>query len=233
MTFPLWRQFDMDDHLTLYMPGYYRNVYPFIWLSKIKNDGGLPLRDYGLWIWIAAAGGLLLVSGYIILFLRHERINERNIRLDAEIRIAQSKQTNSELRQKIETLYNTRLTTLNNLCNEYFNKKDAESAAVRLSIYREIEKSIESFKSPTACEQLANEVNSYLDNILIRLKASIPGLTSRDIAFATYIYAGFSPKAICLFTDIKLKNFYNRRDRLKKKIQSSGTRDADFFIQMM
>ena len=45
--------------------------------------------------------------------------------------------------------------------------------------------------------------------------------------------AGFSPRAICIFTDIKVKNFYNKRSRLKEKILASDAPDKEWFVSKM
>ena len=78
-------------------------------------------------------------------------------------------------------------------------------------------------------EELENIVNSYLDNILSRVKEQLPDLSRKDLTFLTYLYAGFSPRAVCIFTDIKIKNFYNRRSRLKERILSSDAPDKEYF----
>ena len=49
----------------------------------------------------------------------------------------------------------------------------------------------------------------------------------------TYLYAGFSAKAVCLMMDLKLKNFYNRRTRLKDKILASDAQNKEWFASKM
>ncbi len=48
------------------------------------------------------------------------------------------------------------------------------------------------------------------------------------------IYAGFSPRAVCMFTGIKLKSFYTKRTRLITRISSSeAIIDRDEFLQKL
>lgn len=81
--------------------------------------------------------------------------------------------------------------------------------------------------------QLEDIVNTYLDGIVLKVREQIPSLSAGDIKFLTYLYAGFSPRAVCIFTDIKIKNFYNRRSRLKERILDSGAPDRLLFVSKM
>ncbi len=90
-----------------------------------------------------------------------------------------------------------------------------ESDRVKLSLYNEVEKHILALRDSKSVTQLEDIVNTYLDGIVLKVREQIPSLSAGDIKFLTYLYAGFSPRAVCIFTDIKIKNFYNRRSRLE------------------
>lgn len=145
--------------------------------------------------------------------------------------ISERNDRNKELEAKVNELYGSRLDTLNMLCNEYFEKND--SGNLRLTLYNEVEKHILSLRDNKSIHDLEALVNKYLDNILVRLKEQLPDLNSKDYHFLTYLYAGFSPRAVCVFTDIKIKNFYNRRSRLKERIMKSDAPDKVFFVSKM
>ena len=100
---------------------------------------------------------------------------------------------------------------------------------VRLTLYNEVEKHILALRDSKNIEELENLVNTYLDNILAKVRNQLPELSRKDLTFLTYLYAGFSPRAICIFTDIKIKNFYNRRSRLKERILTSDAPDKEYF----
>ena len=117
------------------------------------------------------------------------------------------------------------------LCNEYFERSASEK--LRLSLYNRIENHILEMKSPEAVNALENIVNRYLDNIISKLRNQLPSLTRNDLTFMTYLYAGFSPRAVSILCDIKIKNFYNRRSRLKEKIAASDAPDKELFIGKM
>lgn len=138
---------------------------------------------------------------------------------------------NRELENKVDDLYRSRLDTLNMLCNEYFEKNDSEK--IRLTLYNEVEKQILHLRDKESLEELETIVNTYLDNILVKVRQQLPELKTTDLHFLIYLFAGFSPRAVCIFSDIKIKNFYNRRSRLKERILSSEAPDREWFVSKM
>lgn len=136
-----------------------------------------------------------------------------------------------QLRAMIDNLYVERMATINKLCDEYFARSVSEKT--KATLYKEVEKEILSLRDSKNIEALEEAVNKYMDNILQKLHAEIPQLSSADSTFLTYIYAGFSPKAICIFTDIKIKNFYNRRSRLREKILETDAPSKQLFADKM
>ena len=145
--------------------------------------------------------------------------------------ISERTDRNRELEAKVNALYGSRLDTLNMLCNEYFEKSDSEK--VKLSLYKEVEKHILALRDSNSVIELEGIVNRYLDNILVRIKEELPELGRKDLIFLTYLYAGFSPRAVCIFTDITIKNYYQRRSRLKDRILASDAPGKDFFVSKM
>lgn len=185
-------------------------------------------------VWFILIAILLIaaVGGLCIHFIIRHRLRERKNEIEGlSMMLAQRNAHNRELQERIDNLYGSRLDTLNMLCNEYFEKNESEQ--IRLTLYNEVEKQILSLRDTKSVKDLENIVNTYLDNILLRLHEQIPTLNRADLKFLTYLYAGFSPRAICIFTDIKIKNFYNRRSRLKDRILASDAPDREWFVSKM
>lgn len=170
----------------------------------------------------------VIIASFITFSIARRRLIRRRQEIEElSMLITERTEHNEELKAKVDALYGSRLDTLNMLCNEYFEKNGSEK--VRLTLYNEVEKHILALRDSKSVEELENIVNSYLDNILSRVKEQLPELNHKDLTFLTYLYAGFSPRAICIFTDIKIKNFYNRRSRLKGRILASEAPDKDYF----
>ena len=72
-----------------------------------------------------------------------------------------------------------------------------------------------------------------MGGIVNLLRLELDSLKEKDIVFLTLIYAGFSARAICLFTDIKYKHFYVKKSRLYKKIEASNVTHKDLFISKL
>lgn len=196
-----------------------------------------PHSAISVW-WIVALILTVIGSGLWIYFRQRIERRKESRRVDALFdenrrQNDETRRQNEELKSKIDALYAGRVSTLNFLCDEYYNKRDAQQEEVRMSMYKEVEKQILLLRSPKALAELENIVNTYLDDILLRLRQQIPSLTQNEIVFLTYLYAGFSPRAVCIFCDIKIKNFYNRRSRLRARILESGAPDAEYFASRM
>lgn len=174
---------------------------------------------------------VIIIVSVILISARHRLMRKRKEIEELSMLISERSERNHELEAKVDALYGSRLDTLNMLCNEYFEKNDSEK--VKLTLYNEVEKHILALRDSKSIIELESIVNRFQDNILVKVKEQLPGLNKNDMIFLTYLYAGFSPRAVCIFTDIKIKNFYNRRSRLKDRIMASDAPDKELFASKM
>ncbi len=184
--------------------------------------------------WLILAFTLIFIFAIgcsILVIVRQRFIRKRKEIEELSMLIAERTNRNHELEAKVNALYGSRLDTLNMLCNEYFEKSESEK--MKLTLYNEVEKHILALRNSKSIAELENIVNTYLDDILVKVKDQLPELNHNDITLLTYLYAGFSPRAVCIFTDIKIKNLYNRRSRLKDRILASDAPDKEYFVSKM
>lgn len=134
-----------------------------------------------------------------------------------------------ELREKIETLFNSQFVTINRLCGEYFSKKDSDK--MRQSIYKDIEKEIELIRDPKSLKKIESTLNSCRSDIVLKLDNDFPELKPIDRTFLILLFAGFATKAISLITNLTIYNCYNKRQRLKAKIESSESPNKTLFLR--
>ena len=206
-------------------------------INLLRNDyeAKISISEYSsrkAWIIVwAVIAGAIIIGIIIFVYIRRRFIRKRKELEELTLLITERTNRNLELEAKVNTLYGSRLDTLNMLCNEYFEKNESEK--VKLTLYNEVEKHILALRDSKSVAELETIVNTFLDNILIKVKEQLPQLTKNDLTFLTYLYAGFSPRAICIFTDIKIKNFYNRRSRLKDRILAADAPDKEFFVSKM
>lgn len=145
----------------------------------------------------------------------------KSIAADKEIRLR-------EQTVLVNRLFHDRYKELNNLSNEYFEKRDSE--ATRITLIKDFEKEIAKIKHDDYLKQLKNIVDQCRDNILTRMQEQFPRFKDNDITFCALILAGFSPRAICLIMDMKHGNYYNKWTRIRARIADSNAPDKDFFL---
>lgn len=174
----------------------------------------------------------IIAIGTTIFIVARRRMSMRKIEIENLSQMVEERsELNLELREKVNSLYKSRLDTLNMLCNGYFENSGSEK--MKEVFYKDVEKQILALRDGKSVEALEKIVNEYLDDTLFRIREQIPDLTINDLKFLTYIYAGFSPRAVCVFMNIKTKTFYNRRTQLKERILASDAPDKDFFVSKM
>lgn len=138
---------------------------------------------------------------------------------------------NNTGKAEIERLFRERWQTINLLCNEFFEKSDSEKT--RASIVNEIEKELDLMRTPRKLRQIETLTDSYMGGIVTRLREQCTFISDDDITFITLIYAGFSPRAVCIFTGIKLKYFYTKRSRLASRILASSAPNRQEFASRL
>lgn len=106
---------------------------------------------------------------------------------------------------------------LNKLVSTYYEthvcNKDMEA------IYRQVSIEIKRLSSDkNSILQLEDFVNRYKGNIMVTIRTYLPALTEIDYRLLCYSCAGFSAKAISIFTGSTTNNIYVRKSRIKDKI---------------
>lgn len=154
-----------------------------------------------------------------------EKINK----LKEELYTHQLQSENNSL--TIQSLFRNQWNTLNLLCYEYYEKYDSENT--RKTILKNIEKEIHKQRRPESLKEIEDSVNCYMSDILKHLRAECPHLNEDEYILVMLNYAGFSIRAICLLTNIKYKTFHNKKSRIIKKIQQSGSPNTYKYISML
>ena len=72
-----------------------------------------------------------------------------------------------------------------------------------------------------------------MGGIITDLKTQCPFLKEADVNFLALLFAGFSVRAVCMFTGIKYPHFYVKKSRLIKRIEASDAPDKSLFLQKL
>lgn len=173
-----------------------------------------------------------------IFFIFHkEKIRRKKIEVENEMykiremseKLIKNENINLKQNLLIQKLFKNRFKTLNALANCYFDKKDSE--LLRKSIINDFENEIIKLRQPQFMTELKDIANECNDNIILRLKNQMPKFKEKDINLLTLVLTGFSSRAVCLFIDINIGNYYNKLSRIKARIAKSEAPDKDFFLQ--
>ena len=129
----------------------------------------------------------------------------------------------------VENLFKEKWTTLDTLCNQYFGLDNSELTAK--SVITNIEKEIKKIVSKKGLADIVEATDKYMGGIVTRLRNQCPFLKEDDISFIALLFAGFSVRSVCMFDGITYRNFYVKKSRLIKRIESSDAPDKDLFIE--
>ena len=130
-------------------------------------------------------------------------------------------QTDKQLKESaafISNMFSKQYELLNKLTSTYYEthgcNKDKEA------IYKYVSKEIERLSSDKkAIQQLEDLVNLYRGNIMSLIRQELPSLTEMEFRLLCYFCAGFSAKAISIFTGDTTNNIYVKKSRIKDEIQ--------------
>lgn len=114
---------------------------------------------------------------------------------------------------------------LNKLTSTYYEthvcNKDMEA------IYKQVSLEIERLSSDKkSLRQLEEFVNRYNGNIMDTIRINLPNLNKMDYRLLCYLCAGFSAKAISIFTGDTTNNIYVKKSRIKDIILTINDENA-------
>lgn len=158
----------------------------------------------------------------IIMYLRLARMR-RQRREDNNMRVA------AELRTALHSLEELHLTTLSRLCETYYESTSKDSVKSRVA--RDTLKAIEEIAaSPEFYSMLESRLNTEDGNAVTLLRAKIPGIKEQDVRLYLCNASGFSIPTMCMILNERREVIYNRRLRLRTRIQESDAEHRDMFL---
>ena len=128
----------------------------------------------------------------------------------------------------VEKLFKEKWTTLDILCDQYFGLNNSELNDKDL--VSNMEKEMNKIVSKKGLVDVVSSVDAYMGGLITRLKNQCSFLKEADVEFLALLYAGFSVRAVCMFTDIKYPHFYVKKSRLIKRIEASNAPDKSIFL---
>ena len=130
-----------------------------------------------------------------------------------------------------ENLFKKQFVTLNKLCDEYFEKRDSDKT--KKLLYLDFEKVIGEMKSKKQLEELKTILNNSRNGLVDNLMKDLPNLKDEDARFLIYLFAGFSPRTVCLLTGYTKTNFYTKRNRWRVRLASLDSQNKDVYLKYL
>lgn len=136
---------------------------------------------------------------------------------------------NIAMQEAINSLFEQRFATIDRLTSAYYEYQGTSNE--KNKIYVDVMKLVSGLGSDKkTLKELESFINTYKDNLLIRFRNEFPDLRESDYVLYIYTIAGFSSRAISIFIGEKLEVVYNRKSRLKQKINKSNSNYKSVFI---
>lgn len=161
-----------------------------------------------------------------------EEIEERSDTISRlQLQLEEKSRQDGSSDEIVRNLLKEKWSTLGMLCDQLFDI--GQTDADRKRVLRNIEKELKKVASPQGVDETVEAVDRHMDGLITRLREECPFLKEDDINFLGLIYAGFSVRAVCMFTGMEYQHFYVKKSRLMKRIQNSDAPDRELFIEHM
>lgn len=141
---------------------------------------------------------------------------------EAAVMITDIDRKDSDIRSmedSIAELFSKQYKFLDKMCSVYYEThgcgKDKDA------IYKQVKIEIERFSTDKRfLRELEGILNLHLDGVMKTLRSELPHLSEMDFRLLCFLLAGFSAKAISVFTGDSTGNIYVRKSRLKNEIHA-------------
>ncbi len=134
-----------------------------------------------------------------------------------------------KMNQQINSLFAGQFSLIDKLSVTYYethgSRRDKEE------IYTKVRKEIEQLSTDKKfLAQLEQIVNDYKGNIMKITRDEMTGFTEMEFRLLCFFYAGFSAKAISIYTNDSVSNIYSKKSRLKSRIAQSNSSQKDLMV---
>lgn len=170
----------------------------------------------------------MLLASNLRNILQTKEAEVLTLRSDYDKQIEYKKVEAEGLQNAINNLFEQRFATIDKLSSAYYEYQG--TANERQKIYAEVMSIVSGLGSDKKIiRELECFINTYKDNLLVHFKREFPDIKESDYVLYLYVVAGFSSRAISIFIGEKLEVVYNRKSRLKQKINRSDSPYKEIF----
>lgn len=187
-------------------------------------------------LWILAFAFLVFIVIVIITYL-HRRLQLKNQEISKYMNMTFEIQNtlrnhDTQMSQLIQRLFKDKFELIDKLGCTYYERQN--TPAEKEAIFNAVKSAIQDLGSDKKTKMdLERIVDACNNNVMFKIREQMPNLKESDYELLCYIFAGFSYRAISIFTQDKIDNIYNKKSRLKSRIISSEPQDMRFFLETL
>ena len=136
--------------------------------------------------------------------------------LEAVRMLDHQQQENTKVKKQFADNYKNQFHLLNELCAAYWSpiKKDKKDY-----IYEQVTEMLQILDTDVEHQgKFESEINSSVDNIMVKLREDMPNHNETDYRFIEYIIAGFDAKTIASIMGYSADSIYTKKNRIKREI---------------
>ncbi len=134
-----------------------------------------------------------------------------------------------QMNQQINELFVRQFELIDKLSKTYYETHGTSKE--KDAIYSQVKCEIENLRTDKKyILQLEDIVNKYKNNVMRFTREEMPQFSEMDYRLLCFLYAGFSAKAISIFTGDSIGNIYMRKSRLKSKISESDSPNREHMV---
>lgn len=176
---------------------------------------------------------ILLIASGIIVWMRQRLIikSAQNDALMAKVltlnkSVLSKTDDVSRLHSKLHGLLENRFALIDSLCQTYYESQGTKTE--RKAIVDKVKSEIEAVRTESFSD-MEKAVNDCRDNILSRIKSTLPDIKTEDYQLAVYLASNLSTRTISLLIGESVDVVYKRKSRLKKRLlEADAAKNADF-----
>lgn len=135
----------------------------------------------------------------------------------------------SRLQATLHGLLENRFALIDSLCQTYYESQGTKTE--RKAIADKVKNEIEAVRTESFSE-MEKAVNDCRDNILFRIKSTLPDIKPEDYQLFVYLASNLSNRTISLLLGESIDVIYKRKSRLKKRLLEAHNANSSDFAEI-
>lgn len=129
-----------------------------------------------------------------------------------------------------DLIYKQKWETVNILAKEYLKKKDSDNEKVKMSIFADLDSSLQKIFDADFFDNTEYHLNLVMDNIIALLREECPDFNKQTIQFIILCYLGLDTGIIAYIMNVSINNVYTTKTRIKARLKRINPPHLEMFL---